>query len=110
MRDQVQGEIEGLNANGAKRKTFDDAPASGGRLLPIQRQIFAIAANGFFFGGDVERKHCAIHFGPSTLDGLARFQCNRVGKFYLRCAEYRCDLAQHSLALEGRQPASIRKP
>ena len=105
MRDQVQGEIEGCNTgDGAKRETFDDAPASGGRLLPIQRQIFAIAAHRLF-GGDVERKDCAIHFGASTLDRLARFQCNRVGKFFFAIANPDSDLAQHSLALEGGQPA-----
>src|ERR1035441_3488565 len=80
--DQVQGESEGRDpGDGAERKTFDDAPTLGSRLLPIQRQILAVAANGFF-GGDVECKYSAVHFAASALDGLARFQRNRTGKFF----------------------------
>src|SRR5208282_1509838 len=58
--DQVQGEGEGRDpGDGAERKTFDDAPTPGGCLLPIQRQILAVAANGLF-GGDVECKYSAV--------------------------------------------------
>ena len=82
VRNQVQREIERRDAGDrAERKTFDDAPTPGGRLLPIQRQIFAVAANRLF-GGDVEGKDGAINFHASALDGLARFQRNGAGKFF----------------------------
>src|SRR5208282_3904545 len=104
VRDQVQGKIEGRNpGDRAQRKTFDDAPASGGRLLPIQRQIFAVAANRFF-RGNVERKDGTVNFHASALDGLARFQRNRGGKLFFAIVNADRDLAQHSLALEGGQP------
>src|ERR1022692_3538119 len=85
-----------------KGKTFDDAPTLGSRLLPIQRQILAVAANGFF-GGDVECKYSAVHFAASALDGLARFQRNRTGKFFFAFVNADRDLAQNSLAFEGGQ-------
>jgi hypothetical protein len=101
--DQVQGESEGRDpGDGAERKTFDDAPTLGSRLLPIQRQILAVAANGFF-GGDVECKYSAVHFAASALDGLARFQRNRTGKFFFAFVNADRDLAQNSLAFEGGQ-------
>ncbi len=101
VRDQVQGEIKRRDAgDGPKRKTFDDAPAPGGRLLPIERQVFAIVANRFF-GGDVEGENGAINFGAGALDGLARFESDGVGKLFFAIMDAGRDLAQNSLAFEG---------
>src|ERR1700674_3661580 len=101
--DQVQREIKGRDAgDGAEGKTFDDTPTPGSRLLPIQRQIFAVAANRLF-GGDIENKDSAVNFGASALDWLACFQRNRAGKFFFAIVNAGRNLAQNSLAFEGGQ-------
>ena len=106
MRNQVQREIKRRDtSNWTKRKTFHDAPTPDRRLLPIQRQIFAIAAYRLF-GGDIKRKYGAVNFHASALDGLARFQRNRAGKFIFAIANAGSNPVQNPLPFEGGQPPS----
>jgi hypothetical protein len=107
--DQIQREIKRRDAgDGTERKPFDDAPTPGSRLLPIQRQIFAIAANRFF-GGNIEGENGAVHFAAGALDGLARFERNGAGKFFFALVDAGRNLAQNALAFEGRQPRVVPK-
>ena len=102
MRYQVQREIEGRDASdGTKRKTFDDSPAPGSRLLPVQWQIFTVAANRLF-GGDVECKDCAVNLRTRALDGFARFERNRSREFFFAVVNAGSNVAQNPLPLEGR--------
>src|SRR5580698_4415850 len=109
VRYQVQGKIKRSDASyWAKGETFDNAPASGGGLLPIQRQIFSVAANRLF-GGNVESKNSTVDFVASALDGLARFQRQRAGKFFSAIVNAGRNLAQNSLTLKGGQAAGSPK-
>jgi hypothetical protein len=105
MHNQVQRKIErGDSGDRAERKTLDDAPAPDGRLLPIKRQIFAVAADRFF-GRDIESKHRAVHFHARALNRLAGFECDGTGKLFFAIVDPHRNLAQNALALEGRQAA-----
>ena len=77
-------------------------------MLPIQRQIFAVTANRLF-SGDVEGEDGAVNFHASALDRLARFQRNRARKLFFAIVNANRNLAQNSLAFEGRQSASSSK-
>src|SRR4029077_2089002 len=71
-------------------------------LLPVERQIFAVAANRLF-GGEVENEDGTVNFGASALDWLSCFQRNRAGKFFLAIVNAGRNLAQNSLPFEGGQ-------
>ena len=100
---RFKGKIEGRDpGDGAEWKPFYDAPTPGGRLLPIQRQIFAIGTN-CLLSRDVESKDSAVNFAASALDGLARFQCDGVGELLFTIANAGRNLAQNPLTFEGGQ-------
>ncbi len=64
---RFSGKLKGvMPATGPEGKAFDNAPAAGGGLLPVQRKIFAVPARAFF-GGDVEGKNGAINFAARAL-------------------------------------------
>ncbi len=60
MGDQVDGKVERGNAGGvrAEREAADDAPASRGKFLPVERKIFAVNARTLF-SGDIEGEEMA---------------------------------------------------
>ena len=103
--DEIDREIKWSDAgDGTERETADDAPASGGEFLPVERKEFAVDA-GALFGGDVEGKDGALDFDARGLDGLAGFLREGAREFFLALGHGRGDLAQNALALEGRETA-----
>ncbi len=105
MRDQVQWEVEGRDpGDGTDGEALHETPASGGKLLPVERKVFAVNASSFF-SGDVEDKHSAIHFDARQLDGLAGFQRQSAGEFVAALGNGFGNAPQHALALEGGQTA-----
>ncbi len=105
MCHQIQGEIEGCDAgNRTDRKSFDDAPAAGRGLLPVERKILAVAADRFF-GGDVKSEDGAVDLHARALDRLAGLLREGARKFILAIANSVGNAAQNTLALEGGQAA-----
>ena len=108
MRDQVQRKIKRRNPrNGAEWKALHDAPASRGKLLPVEGKILAVNARGLF-RGNVEGKCGAVHFGARQFDGLAGFLRQGTGEFFATLDDRLSNAPQNALAFEGRQAASIR--
>ena len=103
MRDQVQRKIERRDARDrAEGKALHDAPASRGKLLPIEGQILAVNARGLF-GRDVEDEHRAVHFDARQFDRLAGLLRDGAGEFVTALRNRLRHTPQHALALEGGQ-------
>lgn len=82
MGDQIDGKIKWCDAgDGSERKTADDAPASSGEFLPVEREDFAVDT-GALLGGHVKSKDGAFDLNARALDGLASFLSQSVGKFF----------------------------
>jgi hypothetical protein len=102
---EIDGEIKRRDAgDGAERETADDAPAAGGEFLPVEREIFAVDASGFF-GRHVESEDGALDFGAGGFDGLAGLLRESAGKFFLALGHGGGNAAEDALALEGGQAA-----
>ena len=103
--DQIDRKIERRDAGDrAERETAHDAPAPGGELLPVEREIFAGDARAFL-SGDVEGEDSALHFGARAFEGLAGFLCDGAGEFFLALCDVGGDSTQYTLTLKRRQAA-----
>ena len=106
MRDEVQWKIKRSDARDrAERIAPHDAPASGGKLLPIEGKIFAVDTRSLF-GGNVEDKDGAVHFNARQLDGLASLLDYGLGEFFSALGDGYGHAAKHALPFEGRQTTS----
>src|SRR5882672_2352960 len=102
VRYQIQWKIKRRYArNGPEWKPPDDTPPSRRGLLPVERQIFTVAANRLF-GSDLERENGAVYFDAGCLDWLARFLRKRAREFFFAFLHAGCNLAQNALPLECR--------
>ena len=107
MRDQIDGEIERSNTGDrSDREAAHDAPASGGELLPIQREILSVDASALF-GGDRKGEDGALNFGSRRLNGLASLLGQRAGKLFFALRHERDNLTKNALALKG-APANAK--
>src|ERR1019366_6011196 len=105
MSHQVQRKIEWCDSRDrADRETLHDAPTAGGRLLPVERQIFAVSANCFFCR-DVEGEDGALHFHARAFDGLTRLLRERPGKLVSTILNPVGNAAENALAFERGQAA-----
>ncbi len=102
---QVQRKIKGSDSgNRPQREAAHNAPAPGGKFLPVERQVFAVNPRALL-GGDIEGEDGAFHLGARGLDRLARFLRHGAGKFLLALGDVLRHPPQHALAFKSRQPA-----
>ncbi len=102
---KIDGKIKRRDAgDGAERKTAHDAPAAGSGFLPVEREIFAVDAGGFF-SRHIESKDSALDFGAGGFDGLAGLLREGAGKFFLALGHGGGNPAKDALAFEGGQAA-----
>jgi len=69
-------------------------------LLPVERQIFTVAAHRFF-GCDLEGEDGAIHFAAGALDWFARLQGDCARKLFFTLVDTVGNSPQNPLTLEG---------
>ena len=101
---RFRGKIKGSDSGDrSQREAAHDAPASGGELLPVERQILAVDP-GALLGGDIEGEDGALDLGAGSLDGLARFLRHGAGKFLFALGDVLRHPPQNTLAFESRQP------
>ena len=104
VRHQIQGEIKGSDSgNRPQREAAHNAPASGGKLLPVERQILAVNPRALL-GGNVEGEDGALDLGARGLDRLARLLRHGAGKFLLALVDVFRHPPQYALAFESRKP------
>ena len=98
---RFRGKLKGvIPAIGPSGKAAHDAPASGGELLPVERQILAVNPRALL-GGNVESKDGALDLGTRGLDRLARLLRHGAGKFLLALVDVLRHPPQHALAFES---------
>src|SRR5207244_11003195 len=86
-------------------ESADDTHTSSGKLLPVDRNIFAINP-GTLLGCDIESKNGTLDFSARRLDRLARFLGHGAGELFFTFSDTLGYTAQNTLALEGGQSAS----
>src|SRR5205085_11857789 len=98
-----QREIERRNSgNRTQGKAAHQAPTSGGKLLPVERNVFAINPSALL-GCDVESKNGAFDFSARRLNRFSRFLSHGAGKLFFTFCDALRYTSQNSLALEGGQ-------
>ena len=93
-----------IPAIGPSGKASNDAPASGGKFLPVERQIFAVDARALF-GGNLESEDGAVDFSAGSFDRLARFLREGAGKFFFALGDVLRHLPENALAFKSGQSA-----
>src|ERR1700674_573983 len=109
MGDQVQREIEGRDSSDrTKRESAHEAPASGSKFLPVERNEFAIDP-GTLLGCDSESKDGTLDLSARRLDRLTRFLSHGAGQLFFTIKDALGYTAKYSLPLEGGKPARVVK-
>ncbi len=104
MSHQIQREIEWSDpGNRSQREAAHNAPASGSKFLPVERQVLAVNPSALL-GGNIKGEDGALDFSPCSLDRLSRFLRHGAGKFLFALRDVLRNPAQHALALESREP------
>ncbi len=104
MRHQVQREIKRSDSGDRpQREAAHNAPASGGELLPVERQILSVEPRALL-GGNVEGEDGALDLGARGLDGLACLLRHGAGKFLFALGNVFRHSPQYALAFKSRQP------
>ena len=103
--DEIDGEIKWSDAGDwSERKAAHNAPAAGGKFLPVKGKKFAVDA-GAFFGGHIEGEDGAVDFDACGFDGLSGFLREGAGKFFFALQHGGGNPAENALAFKGGQPA-----
>ena len=86
---RFRGKLNGvIPAIGPSGKAAHNAPAPGGKLLPVEGQVLAVNSRALL-GGNIEGEDGALDFGPRSLDRLARLPapwCGQIPACARRCS------------------------
>ena len=106
---RFSGKLNGvMREHRAEREAAHQAPAPGGGLQRVERNVLAVDARALF-GGDLEGVDGAVHLDARGLDGLGGFLADGAGKLLAPRRNAVGNLAQNAGALVRRHLARNRE-